>query len=91
MGKKRKPARAPEAEQVEHGQPAAPAPESLSPQASYVMSLQQRGGNRAVRQLVQRNETGLPDDLKSGVESLSGVSLDDVRVHYDSSEPAQSP
>jgi hypothetical protein len=89
MGKKRKPARAPEAEQVEHGQPAAPAAESLSPQASYVMSLQQRGGNRAVRQLVQRNETGLPDDLKSGVESLSGVSLDDVRVHYDSSEPAQ--
>jgi hypothetical protein len=36
-----------------------------------------------------RNETGLPDALKSGVESLSGVALDDVRVHYDSERPAQ--
>jgi hypothetical protein len=35
------------------------------------------------------NQTGLPDNLKSGVESLSGVSLDHVRVHYNSSEPAQ--
>ncbi len=36
-----------------------------------------------------RNDTGLPDKLKSGVEALSGVSLDDVRVHYNSSRPAQ--
>jgi Domain of unknown function (DUF4157) len=35
------------------------------------------------------NHTGLPDQLKSGVESLSGVSLDDVRVHYNSPKPAQ--
>ncbi len=35
------------------------------------------------------NRTGLPDALKSGVESLSGLSLDDVRVHYNSSKPAQ--
>ena len=35
------------------------------------------------------NRTGLPDTLKSGVEQLSGVSLDDVRVHYDSAEPAK--
>ena len=35
------------------------------------------------------NRTGLPDSLKSGVESLSGYSLDDVRVHYNSSKPAQ--
>lgn len=34
------------------------------------------------------NNTGLPDDLKNGVESLSGYSLDDVRVHYNSSKPA---
>jgi len=84
MGKKPKRARLPENEQVERPKPAA---DSVSPQASYVLSLQQHGGNQAVRQLVQRNETGLPDDLKSGVESLSGVSLDDVRVHYNSSEP----
>jgi hypothetical protein len=35
------------------------------------------------------NRTGLPDQLKSGVESLSGLSLDDVKVHYDSDKPAQ--
>lgn len=35
------------------------------------------------------NHTGLPDELKSGVETLSGFSLDDVRVHYNSSKPAQ--
>jgi hypothetical protein len=40
--------------------------------------------------LTQRkeNNTGLPDNLKSGVESLSGQSMDDVKVHYNSSEPA---
>jgi Domain of unknown function (DUF4157) len=37
----------------------------------------------------QRNDTGLPDTLKSGVESLSGVSLDDVNVRFDSTEPPQ--
>ena len=35
------------------------------------------------------NRTGLPDGLKSGVESLSGISLDNVNVHYYSSQPAQ--
>ena len=35
------------------------------------------------------NKTGLPDRLKAGVENLSGYSLDDVRVHYNSSKPAQ--
>ena len=35
------------------------------------------------------NQTGLPNDLKAGVENLSGYSLDDVRVHYNSPKPAQ--
>ena len=35
------------------------------------------------------NRTGLPDVLKTGVESLSGLALDDVRVHYNSPKPAQ--
>lgn len=35
------------------------------------------------------NRTGLPDDLKAGVENLSGYSMDDVRVHYNSDKPAQ--
>ncbi len=35
------------------------------------------------------NDTGLPDNLKSGIESLSGVDMSDVKVHYNSSKPAQ--
>ena len=35
------------------------------------------------------NNTGLPDTLKTGIESLSGVSMDSVQVHYNSSQPAQ--
>lgn len=35
------------------------------------------------------NHTGLPDRLKTGVEHLSGISLDDVQVHYNSPLPTQ--
>jgi Domain of unknown function (DUF4157) len=35
------------------------------------------------------NRTGIPDRLKSGVESLSGIALDNVRVRFGSSLPAQ--
>lgn len=35
------------------------------------------------------NDTGLSDNLKSGIESLSGVSMDNVKVHYNSAKPAQ--
>ena len=35
------------------------------------------------------NKTGLPDNLKTGMESLSGMPLDDVKVHYNSEKPAQ--
>lgn len=50
-------------------------------QAKQAQTLQRRAS--------PRNDTGLPDGLKSGVESLSGMSMDDVRVHYNSSAPAQ--
>ena len=33
------------------------------------------------------NNTGLPDNLKSGMENLSGMSLDHVKVHRNSSKP----
>jgi hypothetical protein len=35
------------------------------------------------------NKTGLPNHLKSGIENLSGYSMDDVKVHYNSDKPAQ--
>jgi hypothetical protein len=37
----------------------------------------------------KNNTTGLPDNLKSGIENLSGHSMDDVKVHYNSAQPAQ--
>jgi hypothetical protein len=35
------------------------------------------------------NRTGLPDGLTTGIESLSGMAMDHVRVHYNSAQPAQ--
>ena len=37
----------------------------------------------------KENNTGLPDNLKSGMENLSGMSLDHVKVHRNSDKPAQ--
>lgn len=34
------------------------------------------------------NNTGLPNRLKSGIESLSGMSMDHVKVHFNSHKPA---
>ena len=58
---------------------------------AQLIQLQGLIGNQAVGRLIMRkaNNTGLPDNLKSGVESLSGVSMDDVKVHYNSDKPAQ--
>lgn len=41
------------------------------------------------KKMKKENKTGLPDNLKAGVESLSGLSLDEVKVHYNSSKPAE--
>jgi hypothetical protein len=35
------------------------------------------------------NPTGIPNQLKSGLEQLSGFDLSGVRVHYNSAKPAQ--
>lgn len=37
----------------------------------------------------KENKTGLPDNLKAGIENLSGYSMDDVKVHRNSDKPAQ--
>ena len=65
-------------------------------QAVYLSAVSQRKANHARAlednraETVQRqaNKTGLPDNLKSGMENLSGMSLDHVRVHYNSAKPA---
>ena len=35
------------------------------------------------------NQTGLPNNLKAGIEHLSGIDISDVKVHYNSAQPAQ--
>jgi hypothetical protein len=63
--------------------------------AKDIIQMQKICGNKAVNQLLnsqspQRiNNTGMPDDLKTGIESLSGIALDDVKVHYNSSSPTE--
>lgn len=42
-----------------------------------------------VSEVQRENKTGLPDNLKAGIENLSGIAMDDVRVHYNSSKPTQ--
>ncbi len=48
-----------------------------------------RGLSHELIQTQSENKTGLPDSLKAGIESLSGMAMDDVKVHYNSSEPAK--
>lgn len=42
-----------------------------------------------VQREVEPNNAGLPDNLKTGIENLSGYNMDDVKVHYNSDKPAQ--
>lgn len=64
----------------------------LAPSASLVAAQRMMQGGAQRREATSArgsNTTGLPDLLKAGVERLSGVSLDDVKVHYNSRKPAQ--
>lgn len=51
---------------------------------------QRKESHTTTAQLVspKPNNTGLPDNLKSGMESLSGMNLDHVKTHYNSPKPA---
>jgi len=44
---------------------------------------------KAVPTQGKKNNTGLPDTLKTGIETLSGLPMDDVRVHFHSPKPTQ--
>ena len=62
----------------------------LKQRKALVQSLGRRAADRAPAPIQRRaNATGLPDRLKDGVEALSGIAMDDVRVHYGSAEPAR--
>jgi len=63
-----------------------------SPQTKHTSQLQTMADNQSAqhKQPIQKkeNNTGLPDNLKTGIENLSGYSMDDVKVHYNSDKPA---
>ena len=52
--------------------------QNLQKKASFPKQLQEK-----------KNNTGLPNQLKQGMENNTGVALDDVKVHYNSAKPAQ--
>ena len=62
---------------------------------SGLLALQRSAGNSATVAHLNRKATEgkesesqeLPEDLRSGIEHLSGITLDDVRVHYNSPMP----
>ncbi|MBK6265112.1 DUF4157 domain-containing protein [Marivirga sp. S37H4] len=68
-----------------------------SPQARQTAQLLGKVGSEDIQlkkeeeELVQKkeNKTGLPDQLKTGIENLSDYSMDDVKVHRNSDKPAQ--
>lgn len=64
-----------------------------SPRVGQTAPLQPMAYNYPAKQQspIQKkeNNTGLHDSLKSGIEHLSGYSMDDVKVHYNSGKPAQ--
>lgn len=63
---------------------------SIFDNSSRSESLQRKAdlANVSVQREKRPNNTGMPDNLKAGIECLSGFSMDNVRVHYNSSKPA---
>ncbi len=65
---------------------------NYSGNSSPLQALAQRDGSSQCSREEEKkaeNETGLPDSLKEGIESLSGYDLSGVRVNYNSPKPAQ--
>lgn len=67
--------------------------EALGPRGRHLSALAATlNGSAPVQRLAASappNRTGLPNGLKAGIENLSGMSLDHVRVHRNSAAPAQ--
>jgi Domain of unknown function (DUF4157) len=58
-------------------------------QVQQLMAYQSMADAYTTQRQEKPNNTGLPDQLKTGIESLSGMSMDHVKVHYNSDKPAQ--
>jgi hypothetical protein len=55
---------------------------------NYGIDLLDKGQYTAKMEQAKKS-TGLPDNLKTAIETLSGISMDDVNVNYNSAQPAQ--
>ncbi len=70
-----------------------PAGDRYEQEAETVSSQESFGHNALAAEQNQDkllpNRTGMPDRLKAGIESLSGIDMSDVRVHTNSQKPAR--
>lgn len=89
---------APEEElQMKAVQRVGPDEEELPMQGKFAVAQRQgpedeellQGRFATVQAKAEPNRTGMPDSLKSGIESLSGMDMSSVRVHSNSDKPAQ--
>ncbi len=58
-------------------------------QADQMFALQASIGNQATMDMMEATPSEPQDNLKSGIENLSGFSMDDVKIHRHSDKPAQ--
>src|SRR5690606_3747 len=69
--------------------PVPPSDPDKSNQSAQVRSLGLSAPLSAYQPVQRKNDTGMPDSLKSGIENVSGYDMSDVKVHYNSQKPAQ--
>lgn len=58
-------------------------------ETSQLKSTEDKGEDFAAVPPSEENNTGLPDELKAGIEGLSGISMGDTKVHFNSEKPAE--
>lgn len=61
----------------------------IADQSTPVQRVAQLQGIASQTPVQRKGSGGLPASLKSGVEKLSGVSMNDVKVNYNSDKPTQ--
>jgi hypothetical protein len=67
-----------------------PQPQHMGQQRGALWhTIQLKAAREAAAAPRARSQSGLPVTLKAGVEQLSGLAMDDVRVHRNSPEPAR--
>ena len=61
------------------------------PEATTQLKAQQMADDAISNSIIQKeeNKTGMPDQLKTGFESFSGLDMSDVKVHCNSSKPGE--